>query len=237
MIDLHSHLVYGVDDGVKNLEDSIRMIKAAYDSGYKYLITTPHYIEDSIYSSPVIKNRQIVDIIKNELEKQNIDIKIYLGNEVMFSNNILELLEKKEITTLNDSRYMLIELPENIKIDTVIDKVDLLIKKSIIPVIAHPERYDYITIEQLKEIVDHGALLQINMGSVLGTYGRNVKKRVRSLLNQKLVHVVGSDTHSSDNFYYLSKARNEVYKIMPDIVEEIFSVNPGKILNNIEINI
>jgi protein-tyrosine phosphatase len=160
MVDLHSHLIYGVDDGVINLEQSINMIKAASANNYKCLITTPHYIEDSIYSSAVNKNMEIIKNIEEALVRENIDIKMYLGNEVMFSNNILDLLVKQEIIKLNNSRYLLIELPENISYDTLIDKIDLLISKDIVPIIAHPERYDYIGIDDLKEFVSHGALFR-----------------------------------------------------------------------------
>lgn len=235
MIDLHSHLVYGVDDGVKNLEESILMIKAAYDNGYRYLITTPHYIEDSIYSSPFIKNKAIIELIQNELSLNNIDVKLLLGNEVMFTNNILELLDSGEIAKLNNSRYLLIELPESIVIDTLVDKIDSLINKGIVPVIAHPERYDYIEIDILKTLVNHGALLQMNLGSILGKYGKKVKKRSQKLLKQRLIHVVGSDTHGKDNFCYQVEARKVVNKIDPIMVELIFNINPGKIVNNDEI--
>ncbi len=231
MVDLHSHLIFGTDDGVTNLEDSIKMILAAFNRGYKALIITPHYIEDSIYSSNVFDNTKLMKVIQKEIREQNIDIKIYLGNELMYSNNILELLDKKEITTLNKSRYLLMELYVNIRYESLIDKIDVLINKGIVPIIAHPERYDYITIEQFTEMVEHGALLQMNTGSILGIYGRSVKKRLRLLLKNDLIHIASSDNHSTDNFCYTMESKMAVSKILKN-VDKIFIDNPLKILKN-----
>lgn len=232
MVDIHSHLIYGVDDGVVNLEESINLIKDASNNGYKTLVITPHYIEDSIYSSPAIENSKIILKIEEELLLQNIDVKVHLGNEVMLSNNVLELLEKKEISTLNNSRYLLIELSETMNHDYIIDKIDTLLSKDIVPIIAHPERYDFIDLNQCKEFVNQGALLQMNLGSLLGTYGKHVKKRARLLIKNNLIYLVGSDTHRKDNFSYLLKTKKIVHKLMPNIVEDIFYNNPIKILED-----
>ncbi len=232
MVDLHNHLIYGVDDGVKSLDESIKMILAAKENGYSALIITPHYIEDSIYSSSVKQNSEILFTIKEELKNQNIDIELYLGNEFMLSNNVLDLLEEKEISTLNSSRYLLVELSQNMKYDYLVDKIDLLIKKGIVPIIAHPERYDFLELQQFKEFVNHGALLQLDAGSLLGAYGKHAKKRARLLIKANLIYVVSSDTHRKENFSYLSKTKKIVNKIMPSVVEDIFEINPRKILRN-----
>lgn len=232
MVDVHSHLIYGVDDGVKTLEESMKMILAAKENGYQTLVVTPHYIEDSIYSSSSIENSKIILKIEEELLRQNIDVKICLGNEFMLSNNVLELLEKNEIKTLNNSKYLLTELSQTMSSDYIIDKIDLLISKNIIPIIAHPERYDFIDLQQYKEMVSHGALLQMNLGSLLGTYGKHVKKRARLLIKNNLIYIVGSDTHRKDNFSYLLKTKKIVSKLMPNIVDDIFYNNPIKILED-----
>ena len=111
MIDMHSHLLFSIDDGSKSIDESIKILKNLAEVGYTDIILTPHYIEESKYSSNKKNNLSILKIMKEEIKKENIQINLYLGNEIFINDNIPKLLKEKEITTLNDSNYLLIELP------------------------------------------------------------------------------------------------------------------------------
>ena len=139
MKDLHCHIMYGIDDGAKTIEDSMIMLQRQANEGVTDIILTPHYIEDTNYNCNNEKKIDLYNIIYYEAKKRNIIINIYLGNEVMANNNLLSQLQT-EILTLNGSRYLLIESTmekEYPDFDIIIRE---LLENNIIPIIAHPER-------------------------------------------------------------------------------------------------
>ena len=176
MIDIHSHILYGIDDGSKTIEESILILKKCEQEGMKKIVLTPHYMENTNYNKNNKEKIKLFNNLKEEINKQNINIDLYLGNEVYANENILELIEKEEILTINNSRYLLIEFPllnENLNDINIIYNLKL---SNIIPIIAHPERYEYITIEKIKQYINMGALIQINKDSLFGYYGKKAKK-------------------------------------------------------------
>jgi protein-tyrosine phosphatase len=176
---------------------------------------TPHYIEDSKYVSNKDNNKNIINsIIKYAKDKYNINI--FLGNEVYFNNNIIELYKNGEITTLNNSRYMLIEIPMYSKINNLKSSIFEIISYGIIPIIAHPERYEsyYKDFDFFIELHEMGVLFQLNYASLIGTYGRKAKYMAKKLLKLNLISFLGSDIHSpKENKYdYLNKCLNIIKK-------------------------
>ena len=131
------------------------------------------------------------------LQEQNIDIKVLLGNEIMLDTNTLELLEEKKISTINNSRYVLIEFDIQIMFSNLYNILGSFINKGYIPIIAHPERYRYIQkdINIAKKLVEVGCILQMNLYSLSGFYGKDAKHCLKSLLKNKLIHTWGSDIH------------------------------------------
>ena len=111
MRDIHSHIMYGIDDGSRSLEESIKLLKIQEEKGITDIILTPHYIENTDYTCSIKQKKNII----KELKKHT-TINLYIGNEVYITENIKELLEDKKISTLNNSRYLLVELPMNNKI-------------------------------------------------------------------------------------------------------------------------
>ena len=139
-IDIHNHILYGIDDGSKSLEESIEILKQHKEMGFKDIVVTPHYIENSKYTTNNKEKEKILKTLKDKVK----GINLYLGNEVFINNNLEELLKKQEISTINNSRYLLIEFPMNQKLKTITNTIYELKIKGIIPVIAHPERYEYV---------------------------------------------------------------------------------------------
>lgn len=195
--DLHSHYLPGVDDGAKDIEVTKRMLKSAQENGITDIIFTPHFILDSKYMSTKEENKKIFAPIKN-MAKEEFGINVFLGNEVYCTNEIMRLYKEGLISTLNDSRYMLIEIPMYSKMNNVKDIFFELISNDIVPILAHPERYTayYNDVNFFMELKNMGVLLQINYPSLVGEYGSKAKKMAVKLLKQGLISFVGSDIHS-----------------------------------------
>ncbi|MBE6159702.1 MAG: capsular biosynthesis protein [Lactobacillales bacterium] len=231
-IDIHSHILNGIDDGSRNIEESISILKKCEQEGISKIILTPHYMENTNYNKNNKEKTEIFNKLKKEVKKQNINIELYLGNEVYANDNILELLEQKEITTLNNSKYILIEFPllnENLNDINIIYNLKL---SNLIPIIAHPERYEYITIEKVEEYIKMGALIQINEGSLLKHYGRKPKKIAKKLLKKKLVHFIGSDIHRIRDVNNSLKIKQKIVKYSSIDYYEQLQKNAEKIIKN-----
>lgn len=233
--DIHSHILYGIDDGSKTIEQSINILKKCEQEGISKMILTPHYIENTDYNKNNQEKNELFNILKEEAKKQNINIELYLGNEVYASDNIEELIQKKEIATLNNSRYMLIEFPllnENLNDINIIYNLKL---SNITPIIAHPERYEYITIDKIIEYIKMGALIQINEGSLLNYYGKKAKKIAKQLLKNRLVHFIGSDIHRIDDVNNQLNIKKKMIKYSNLNYYLWIKENANKVINNEEI--
>ena len=231
MRDIHSHIIYGIDDGSRSLEESIKLLKIQEEKGITDIILTPHYIENTDYTCSI---KQKKDIIK-ELKKHT-TINLYIGNEVYITENIKELLEDKKISTLNNSRYLLVELPMNNKIVDVEDILFNLIRINIIPIIAHPERYSYVqdNIKYLDGLKDLGVLFQGNYESLFGKYGTNAKKTLKKLIKLNYISFLGSDMHRLGYKYHQEEVAKKILRITrnKDLVEDLISNNILKVINN-----
>lgn len=235
MIDIHTHILYGVDDGVKTLDESIDILKNMSENGVTDVFLTPHYVEYSNYINNVKNNLIKFNNIKEYLQNNNINISIHLGNEIYITENILELLDKKEINTLGISNYLLIELPMSGEYNGYMDVFLDLIEHGYNIVLAHPERYIYFQnhFDELMSIHDKGILFQVNLESILGKYGPKAKKNIKKLLKSKIVDFVGSDIHhSKDNYSYIYESKKKFRKYLnDDEINKIFNINPNDILN------
>lgn len=236
MIDLHSHILFGIDDGSESLEESIKILETAKNNGVTDIVLTPHYIYNSEYNSKKSKNTRLLNKLKKEVE----GINLYLGNEVFITDNLLELIENKEIATLNNSRYVLIELPLCSSYHNLHDVIFKLRCKGYIPIIAHPERYLSIqgNPESITHLLEHGALLQSNIASVVGFYGKRAQKTIKYLLKNRYIQFMSSDVHHSSYSTYdmLKKATRKMKFITnKEYVNELLVENPKKVLENVEI--
>lgn len=235
MKDLHSHLLYGIDDGSLDISESISILKEAKEQGIIEIILTPHYIENSSYNyNNEEKKKRLSKLIK-EVKKEHLNIKLYLGNEIMICDNILELLEEKKITTLNNSKYLLIEFPlENMLYNTK-DIIYNLVLAGYIPIISHPERYRIFQRhpDHIEEYLRMGVLLQGNYQSLFGIYGRNAKKTLKTLLKKGRITFLASDTHHDSDFK-VEKLKKKLRAILKDkkVVEDIINNNFDKVITN-----
>ncbi len=239
MRDLHCHLLFGVDDGAKTFEQTKELLHQAYQNGITDIMFTPHYVPDSRFVSNKNNNLSIIKPIR-KYAKEQYNINVFLGNEVFISKNILSLYKEGEISTLNDSRYMLIEIPMFNKINSLKSIIFELTSNGIIPILAHPERYVsyYKDFDFFFELKNMGVLLQINYASLVGTYGRKARNMAKKLLKLNLVDFVGSDIHSpsEDKYKNLPKSMGILKKLVneSDFIN-ITENNFAKVIYNEEI--
>lgn len=230
MKDLHNHSLYGIDDGAQTFEDSILILNKLEDEGVKEIVLTPHYIIGTSYNA----NKEKREKRLKELQSKT-NIKLYLGNEVFLDNDILDYIDRNEISTINGSRYILIEFSLREKMPFDHELVFNLRKVGLVPIIAHPERYSYYSIKDLEKFIEEGCLLQGNITSLMNKYGKKVKKRLIKLLKANLITVLGTDTHSNNNIN-IEDCLKELKKIVPeDKYNKLIDDNFTKIVNNISI--
>lgn len=200
MIDIHSHLIPGIDDGSKSMEMTLEMLRTAEKCGTKEIIATPHYLLE--YGEAKIGEvKEYVKNINEKLKEENIDIKIYSGQEVYYTENIINDYVNENIGTLNDSRYMLIELDLRKFDENAFDYFYELQVKGITPIIAHAERYKFIreNPEMINRFVKEGYLIQMNIGSIEGKFGKEVQKTAQILLKHGIYNFIGSDAHNNSS--------------------------------------
>ena len=236
--DIHCHLLPGIDDGSSSIEESIETLRRAEKEGVSEIVLTPHYIENTRYNCNNKNKLELFKKLKKEMSKQDINIKLYLGNENYMSMNFIDLLKSNEIMTINNSRYLLLEFPLNQIYKNTKGYLYELVTKGYVPILAHPERYrDFQNNPDLvEEYTRMGILLQGNYKSLLGKYGSKAKKTLKLLLKRDLITFLGSDIHHIED-YQLDKAYKKVKRIVKDEnrVVDIFSNNFNKVITNEEI--
>ena len=232
MIDFHSHILPQIDDGSKSLEETIRMLEEAKDVGFEKIISTSHYME-KYYEVDEERRLQLIKQINFQ------DIELYLGSEIYVTNEIVQLLKEKKASTINNSRYVLYELPMHSKNMNDKEIIYRIVENGYVPIIAHPERYSYVQddIEYVEELAEMGALFQSNYGSIIGMYGEKAKKTVKKLLKQNLIHFFGSDVHRPEQIYpKIPKILKKLSKIVSqEKLEELTTLNAQKVLDDEEI--
>ena len=236
MIDFHSHILPNIDDGSKNIEESINLIKEAQQVGFTGIISTSHYLK-GYYEYDENNRRNLIEQLNEQLQNINLaNMNLYLGSEIYVTEEMVDLIEQKKASTINGTNYVLFELPMNSKPLFAKSIVYDLLDKGYIPIIAHPERYSYVKedINFVKELKEIGALFQSNYGSTIGMYGIEAKKTLKKLLKNDYISFLGSDVHRVDQVYSkIPKILKKLNKwISSEKLEELTTLNAQKVLNN-----
>ena len=236
MIDIHCHLMPSVDDGAKDLEETLAMFENAYTSGVTDIILTPHYIKGTKYEINNEQKEKITNILREALRRTDMDIDIYYGNEVYIDNDLVNMIKEKKVATLADSRYVLVELPVNSMDNNAGNVFFNLRSNGYVPIIAHPERYVYFQKhpEKVMDYIKLGCLLQGDYMSLLGKYGKKAEKTLKILLKNGVIKFMSSDIHHSYNDYHIPEAEKRTLKIVKDedIVNKLFVENPESVIND-----
>lgn len=234
MIDIHTHILPGVDDGAKTMDDSVQMIRQAMDAGVTAICATPHVLNQVTPDLGCRINRSF-QLLRTKARENGLNVELMLGSEIYLRPDVISLRSHSFFSLNRTGRYVLIELPlGEIPVGTDRLVYDLRLE-DITPVIAHPER-SLTRKNQMQEIeglVGQGALMQVNAGSLLDHFGRLCRKMTESLLDLGLVHVVASDAHDarSRSMFALSQAYRKIVRFLGENEgQRLFVHNPERIL-------
>lgn len=196
-LDMHCHILPGVDDGSRSMDMSMAMLDFAYEEGIRAIILTPHY-----HGGYVETERTVIDETFEELNKHSRklhpDLKLFIGNEIYYYPSVPEWIEEGRVHTLADSDYVLLEFSTTVEKRELLEAVQNLCSHGYYPVLAHVERYDCLVRDPfyVGELIDNGAYIQVNSRTVTGEGGMKIKHFVKRLLKEEWIHFIGTDAHS-----------------------------------------
>jgi protein-tyrosine phosphatase len=197
-IDLHNHILPGIDDGPKQLEESLEMAKIALDDGIEVIVCTPHIFPGMYHNDSAII-RRAANRLQRKLDEVGLPLRLMIGADAHVTPNLLEDLQSGVVPSINGGRYFLLEpphvgFPSYLKLE-----IKRYLAAGYVPLLTHPERLDWARQHYalFKELVAMGCWIQITAASLTGFFGAGVKQISERLLLDGLVHVVATDAHSS----------------------------------------
>lgn len=237
-IDLHSHIAWDVDDGIKTKEDAIKALEQAKEDGIVGICSTPHVIcgktDTNAFQNILLRQQELMEIAKK------MGVYIYSGAEMFMNIDFLDSLDNGIFQTLNESQYMLVEfdLSRDIHYISYIDEyLDELFCRGFIPIIAHVERFfpTGLDLEMVENWLEMGCLLQTNRTSLMGFQGKVIQRNAHHLVKNKMIHLIASDTHRTvgNRIEKLSDAYQVVIKLTDtEYADQLFLRNPLIILDD-----
>lgn len=233
IIDIHSHILPGLDDGSENLQESIEMLQIAIREGIKTIVVTPHY-EVGMDENWLIRYKDAYCKVYKYIADNKLPIKLFVGNEIFYSDGVIKLLTEESVATLNGTKYVLVEFPLYADFEYIKRAVLNLQYSGFWPIIAHVERYACLDdINKIKELVCNlGAYLQINASTVNGRLGVMKRMFAIKLIRNGLIHFMATDSHGAkqrrpriqESIAYIDK------KCGSEITKRICETNPYKVL-------
>jgi len=233
MIDLHAHILPGLDDGARDLDEAMAMARQAAAEGITGVFATPHVTD------PAVSHREIILAALEELgarlAAEGVPVRLYPGAEVFLTPSLPALVEAGAVLTLNDGgRYLLVEAPMLDAPPYLEPVVFDLLTMGVTPILAHPERNPILAGEprRVATLVERGCLMQINAGSLRGRFGQMAKRTAERFISDGLAHFAASDAHRADQRRLaLADARGTVRALRGEaFAEEMFSVRPRQVL-------
>ncbi len=199
IIDIHSHILPGVDDGAKDMDMTMEMIRIYKRNGVNKIIVTPHYVKNSSMSTSLEDIKKVLEEVRQEIERAALDFEIYLGHEIYLCRDLLDKLETGKVGTMNGTSYVFVELPQMDIPDYTRGLIRELVDAGYRPILSHPEKNTLIIedINIVYDFIQDGALIEVDIPSVCGNFGRDVKRASQKLLKHKMVHFLATGAHSS----------------------------------------
>lgn len=235
MIDLHCHLLPGIDDGASDLETSLQMARMAVEDGIRITACTPH-ITPPVYANTAAEIINRTRMLQSELDRHGIDLKLVSGADIHVRVDLIDLVQQSPSPCLQGTRYFLFEPPHAV----LPPNLDLLAKSVIragfIPILTHPERLTWI--EQRYDVVcaldELGVAVQLTAGSITGTFGKRARYWSERMLDEGRVDIVATDAHGiRGRPPVLSAARDEIARRLgEDAARAMTTLNPAHILKN-----
>ena len=237
MIDIHTHILPGCDDGSPDMETSLKKIRKMAESGIDGIVLTPHFIRNQYHNTFNVITRKFKEL-KSQLKKESISVNIYRATEVYLDGNIKRDIESEKLV-IDNTNYVLVETNLTGFPSNLLNILYELVKSGYRPILAHPERYTNIinNPSSAEDLVHRDIYLQLNAGSLLGHYGQSVKNAAWYLLEKGFTHFLASDDHCKSENYSLPSAMEEIRKQIDDYTVKLLTeINPRKMLNNEKID-
>jgi protein-tyrosine phosphatase len=238
IVDIHTHILPGVDDGAENFDEAVEMLRIAEENGTTDIVLTPHHLTRDLRGLKITKD----DILSRfETFKQSVSgmfpkLNLYVGAETYAGSNLYDAIENDQILTINNTRYVLIEFGFNDHARRAYNTMMALVDKGYVPIIAHPERYAFVKDDPMSIVgfLDSGALLQLNVGSLAGENGGASQEIAMMYLDDELASIVASDGHSvfqrnpdmSEAHAFVSSVFSSAY------ADDLFYHNPMSVLKD-----
>lgn len=236
MIDLHCHMLPGIDDGAADLEMALAMARMSAADGVRTIACTPH-IYPGMYENTASGIRAALGAFQIELDERGISLRLVIGADVHLDPNLLGAIRAGRVPTLADSRYLLLEPPHHVAPPRFEESVFQLAAAGYVPVITHPERLTWIGehFEMFKRLVKAGAWMQVTAGSATGRFGRAPKYWAERMLNEGLVHILATDAHDPTRRPpLLAEGQHAAALRLGEAeAEHLVSTRPQGIVNNI----
>ncbi len=238
-IDIHSHVLWDIDDGSRDVEETVNLCDMAVRSGTGNLFLTPHLIYWENAGDLFDEREWKVEQLSEILSEEEINLKIHKGFEILCDDDIFGIKYFKPYT-LCDSRYILIEFDFfKTSVEEVLSWCDYLISFGLVPVIAHPERYEFFISEEeaIDALSKKGVLFQINSGSAAGMFGAKVQKFAEKMINRGFADFVGSDAHdlrmrNTDMGFCFDNYSDEINF---EMLEKAYGINSLKLIQDVQI--
>lgn len=239
MIDIHSHILYDIDDGSPDIDTSVEMCRDSYENGYKTVVVTPHIPEFSQVEDFAEERNHKASVLQKILNNEGIRLKIKCGAEVFLSDKIFEA-DNLDDLTVNGSRYMLCEFPLGpFNISRAPVWIDELIDRGYTPILAHPERYFefHRNFEIIDALLERDVIFQVNIDSLIGKNGSHAEAMSVDMICRGIAKLIGTDAHDLKFRHTRTKERIKYlpYEISEEKFVECIKTNPQKIIDNEEI--
>jgi|SRR5690625_945198 len=237
MIDIHCHILPGIDDGAQTEADSIRMAKAAVEEGIHTIIATPHH-KNGQFDNNRTSIIQYTEILNHLLVNEGIPLTVVPGQETRINGDMIQDLQDGELLPLNDTKYVFVEFSSgHVPHFSKPLMYDIQVA-GYTPIIVHPERNRELIENPAKlyEFVRNGALTQVTAGSVIGKFGKNIRKFTHQLIDHSLTHFIASDAHNTTSrAFWLNDAYQEVKKEFGNDYFYMFMENNHLLLDNLNV--
>lgn len=232
MMDIHNHIIYGIDDGAKDLDDSMAILRMAYRDGTRSIITTPHFHYNFVYENCVLENR--FEEIKKVIEAEGLNLKFYLGHEAYLDGQLVESLKSGKCKTMADSRYVLVEVSERLPFNILRKMLFDLMLCDYKPIIAHCERLllEKTDIEKMRELKKMDCYLQVSASAVLKPKKRWIRHWILKDIREGTISFVASDAHDTFKRPPLLQEAYRYIKRKTDSItaDNVFELNAEKII-------
>ena len=220
--DLHTHILFGVDDGAKDEHEAHKLLRMAYEDGTRAICLTPHF-SPYLFGDTSAASQLAYARLCEYAEEHFPDLELFLGHELGYYDSCLTALSDGRCRTLAGSRYLLVDFPAGVSFSVLREGLDRLLQVGYCPILAHAERYRALghRLNWLRDFVEFGGLVQLNAGSAVGDFGKFEQKQFKKIIQADLAHFIGSDGHNTES-------RKPLMSVCLPVLESL-GVSPEKI--------